>query len=281
MFAERRRRADAALVGALAVLFLLFVCAVGAPILAPHDPLVQNAARRLVPPFSPGHLLGTDDLGRDQLSRIIYGTRTALVVGAGSAAAALALGVVCGTAAGLLSHGRWAVVDHTLAVVMDGILSFPTVLLALAATVVLGTGTWQVALTLAVVFTPVVFRVVRVETRRAVRTDYLRAAWLMGTPAWMRVVMHVLPGAMPRALVQAATLAAVAVGVEAALSYLGLGTQPPAPSWGLMLKDARRYLPVAPYLSIVPGLATGAAAFSFQLLADRLAARWAVGRSAE
>jgi peptide/nickel transport system permease protein len=131
--------------------------------------------------------------------------------------------------------------------------------------------------TLGVVFIPVVYRVARLETRRTVQTDYYRISRMMGTGALRRVALHIVPAVLPQVVVQSASLAAIAIGTEAALSFLGLGTQPPAASWGLMLNDARRYLTIAPYLSIIPGIAAGLLTFALQYLSDVLARRIDVG----
>lgn len=235
------------------------------------DPLLQNLDRILLPPFSDGHLLGTDHLGRDVLSRLLFGARNSLLVSLGSAGGAAVLGTLVGT---ISAVDRRGVLDRALQIGNDAILAFPTILLAITVAVVFRPGQYQVMLTLAIVFSPVLYRVSRVEARRVIQNDFYQVSRMMGTPPVVRIVLHILPNVVPQVLVQGASLAAIAIGTEAALSFLGLGTQPPHPSWGLMLNDARRYMAQAPGLSLLPGLAAGILAFCFQYLSDDLAARF-------
>lgn len=257
------------------VRFALFVLVAGAILSAAAtalagDPLLQRLDRMLLPPGSPGHPLGTDNLGRDVLSRLLHGGRSSYLVALGSAAIAGVLGTAVGTVAGLM-RSRW--MDRTLQILNDGVLAFPTVLLAVTVALVFGPGRLQVMWTLGIVYTPVVYRVARLETRRTVVQDYYHVSYTLGTRPISRAVLHLFPNVIPPVLVQLASLAALAIGTEAALSFLGLGTQPPEPSWGIMLNDARRYMTQAPFLSVFPGLAAGLLTFALQFSSDRLAAR--------
>ena len=257
------------MVGSLAYIAVLLGAALGAPWVAPHDPTDQNYALRLAPPGTPGYLLGTDDLGRDILSRIIYGSRSALTVGIVSVSIALVLGLIIGLTAGWF--GGW--VENALMVVMDGILSFPTVILAIAVVAVFGYGLAQVTLAIGVVFSPVLARLIRAETLALKGEGYVESALALGTPPPIIIVRHILPNMLGKIIVQCSVTFALGVVVEAGLSYLGLGTQPPEPSWGLMLKDAKSYLFQAAWPAVYPGLAVAMTVLSFNVLGDTLSDR--------
>lgn len=262
-------RVDLALWAAIGVFLGGAVLSAAAPLLV-GDPLLQRLDQSLLRPGEGGFLFGTDHLGRDVLSRILHGGRSSYAVALGSAAVAGSVGTSLGLLAGLRN---WPVLDRLLMILSDALLAFPTVMLAIAVALVLGPGRLQVMWTLGIVYVPVVYRVARIETRRTVLRDFYRVSLMLGTPAMDRAVLHLLPSVLPQVLVQMASLAALAVGTEAALSFLGLGTQPPTPSWGLMLSDARRYLVQAPYLSILPGCAAAGLTASLQLGSDRVARR--------
>ncbi len=255
---------------ALATLFLIGLASMLADILV-QDPLTQNLGAILVPPLSTGHLLGTDHLGRDVLSRLLHGGRSSLFVSIGSAGIAAVIGTMLGMVSAVDRRGR---LDRVLQIGNDAILAFPTILLAITVAIVFAPGRYQVMLTLAVVFSPVLYRVSRVEARRVIQREYYQVSRMIGTNRFTRTVLHLLPNVLPQVLVQGASLAAIAIGTEAALSFLGLGTQPPHPSWGLMLNDARRYLVQAPSLSLFPGLAAALLAFCFQYMSDYLAEKF-------
>lgn len=249
------------------LLLALITCAVAAPVIATHDPLQQDYDSRLVPPGEGGHLLGTDDLGRDIFSRLVYGSRSALTVGLVSVSIALVIGLVVGLTAGL-SGGA---VESALMLVMDGVLAFPTILLAIAVVSVFGYGIVQVMAAVGVVFSPVFARLIRAEALAIKAEGYIEAARSLGTPMLKITVVHVVPNMLGKILVQCSVTFALAVVVEASLSYLGLGTQPPNPSWGLMLKDARNYLFSATWLAVWPGVALALTVLSFNVLGDGLA----------
>lgn len=265
--ADRRPDARPLLYLAGALLLVLIACAVAAPIIATHDPLQQDYDARLVAPGERGHLLGTDDLGRDIFSRLVYGSRSALTVGLVSVSIALAIGLVVGLTAGL-SGGA---VESALMLVMDGVLAFPTILLAIAVVTVFGYGIVQVMAAVGVVFSPVFARLIRAEALAIKAEGYIEAARSLGTPMLKITVVHVVPNMLGKILVQCSVTFALAVVVEASLSYLGLGTQPPNPSWGLMLKDARNYLFSATWLAVWPGVALALTVLSFNVLGDGLA----------
>ncbi|MFW5741835.1 MAG: ABC transporter permease [Spirochaetota bacterium] len=255
------------MVVALVYIAALAATAIAAPVVAPYDPTDQDYDARLLAPGSPGHLLGTDDLGRDVFSRIVWGSRAALLVGLVSVSIALVIGLAIGLVAGL-AGGR---VEGALMLLMDGILSFPTILLAIAVVTVFGYGLPQVMAAIGFVFSPVFARLVRAETLALKTEGYVESARALGTPLWRITAVHIVPNMLGDLIVQCSVTFALAVVIEAGLSYLGLGTQPPNPSWGLMLKDARNYLFQASWLAIYPGVAIASTVLSFNVLGDTLA----------
>lgn len=264
----RRLRARTVLMGvAIAYIVVLVVTAAAAPLVAPYDPTDQNYQERLLRPGVSAHILGTDDLGRDVFSRIVWGSRSALLVGVVSVSVALVIGLLIGLAAGL-AGGR---IESALMLLMDGILSFPTILLAIAVVTVFGYGLTQVMVAIGVVFSPVFARLVRARTLVIKGEGYVESARALGTPLWRVTAVHIVPNMLGEIIVQCSVTFALAVVIEASLSYLGLGTQPPSPSWGLMLKDARNYFFEASWLAVYPGLAIATTVLSFNVLGDTLA----------
>lgn len=253
-----------------ALIYLLFIgaAALAAPLLAPHSPTDQVLDNRFAPPGGT-YLMGTDNFGRDVFSRIIYGSRSALLVGSVSVALAVSLGLAVGLTAGLAPSG----VDQTLMLLMDSILSFPTVLLAITVVSFLGYGALQVMSAIGIIYSPVFARLVRAETLSIKTEDFVEASRALGTPVLKIVRRHILPNLLDKVIVQSTITFAMAIVVEASLSFLGLGTQPPTPSWGLMLKDARNYLIQAPWMAIYPGLVLAFTVLAFNILGDRLAER--------
>jgi ABC-type dipeptide/oligopeptide/nickel transport system permease subunit len=254
--------------GSLAYLIILTGISITAPLIIPCDPVEQNLSLRFTPPGKE-FPLGSDDFGRDILSRIIYGSRSTLIVGFISVLIALVLGVLTGLIAGLANS--W--LDNLFMLLMDSILSFPTVLLAITVVSFLGYGPVQIMLTLGTIYSPIFARLVRAETL-VIKTDtYVEASRSLGSGIFKIVFRHIIPNLLGRLVVQCSITFAMAVVVEAALSYLGLGTQPPNPSWGLMLKDARNYLMQAPWMAVYPGLVLALTVLFSNLLGDILAER--------
>jgi len=210
-----------------AVLLLAVAAALLAPVVAPHDPLKQDLNHTLGRPDRV-HPLGTDNVGRDVLSRVIWGTRVSLVAGFGSVVIAVVVGGVLGLAAGY-AGGR---VDNLIMRVVDAVLSFPPLVLALALGAVLGAGLSGVVIALGVVYTPTFARLMRGQVLSVKTRDYVEAARALGSPAWRIARQHVLPNAATPIVVQASLSVAFAILAEASLSFLGLGVQPPAASWG-------------------------------------------------
>ena len=234
---RRAVRARLAPFGAAVVMAAVLV-ALAAPVVAPYDPLKQDLAHALAAP-SRGHLLGTDNVGRDVLSRVIWGTRISLVAGVVSVAIALLTGSLLGVVAGFCG-GR---VDGVVMRLMDAVLSFPPLVLALALGAVLGAGLTGVLIALGVVYTPTFARLMRGQVLTIKAREYVDAARALGAPGWRVAWHHVLPNAT------------APIVVQASLSFLGLGIQPPAASWGSMINAGRGYLQSAPWIVFGPGVA--------------------------
>jgi peptide/nickel transport system permease protein len=248
--------------GLIVLVALLALLADG---IAPYDPIEMTVVDALKRP-SAAHPFGTDRFGRDVLSRTIYGSRIAL----GVALSSIALAFVAGTALGLVGGyvGGWP--DLLIGRVMDVLFSFPTLILAIAIAAMLGPGLNNAALAIAVVYVPLFSRVARGPVIAEREKDHVAAAQGLGA-GWPRIVFrHILPNVLAPLIVQASVSLAFAILIEASLSYLGLGTQPPDPSWGTMLNEGRTYLETAPWMSIFPGLAIMLAVFGFNLLGDGL-----------
>lgn len=263
-----KRRANRLYIPAILFIMLLGLCALAAPVIAPDDPIEQNLELRFSPPGA-RYLLGADDLGRDILSRIIYGSRPALVVGLVSVSIAVSIGLLIGLAAGLA--GGW--VDNLLMLVMDALLSFPAILLAITIVSLMGQGLIQVMTAIGIIYSPVFARLVRIETLALKEEGFVEASRALGTGEIKILFHHILPNLIGKVIVQASINFALAIVIEASLSYLGLGNPPPSPSWGMMLKDARTYLIKAPWMAIYPGLAIAFTVLCFNILGDGLAER--------
>jgi len=246
---RRAARARLAPFGA-AVMVLAVLVALAAPVVAPYDPLAQDLGNTLSRPGL-AHLLGTDNVGRDVLSRVIWGTRISLLAGLVSVALAMLAGSLLGLLAGYCG-GR---TDGLVMRVMDAVLSFPPLVLALALGAVLGAGLAGVLLALGVVYTPTFARLMRGQVLSIAARDYVDAARALGAPGWRIAARHVVPNAINPIIVQASLSVAFAILAEASLSFLGLGIQPPQASWGSMINAGRGYLQQAPWIVFGPGAA--------------------------
>jgi peptide/nickel transport system permease protein len=246
---RRAARARLAPFGA-AVMLLAVTVALLAPLVAPYHPLKQNLNHTLARPDRT-HLLGTDNVGRDVLSRVIFGTRVSLAAGFGSVIIAVLAGGLLGLLAGY-AGGR---VDSLVMRMMDAVLSFPPLVLALALGAVLGAGLTGVVIALGVVYTPTFARLMRGQVLTITAREYVDAARALGAPGWRIAWTHVLPNATAPIVVQASLSVAFAILAEASLSFLGLGIQPPAASWGSMINAGRGYLQQAPWIVFGPGAA--------------------------
>jgi peptide/nickel transport system permease protein len=261
---RRLLRRGGAMVGLAVVVFFVFI-AIFAPWLAPHDPLGTSwSAVRAAP--SAAHWFGADELGRDVLSRIIWGTRASILAGVVSVSISLALGVPIGMAAGYL--GRW--VDALISRVTDAMLACPFLILAIALAAFLGPSLTNAMIAIGISATPIFIRLTRAQVLAAKSEDYVEAARALGNPHLRIALRHILPNIVAPLIVQATLAIAAAVIAEASLSFLGLGQQPPAPSWGSMLNTARNYVDQAPWMAIWPGLSIFLLVLSFNLLGDGL-----------
>jgi peptide/nickel transport system permease protein len=247
------------------VLLAIVVVAVFDETFAPQGANEQDIDNRLEAP-SWSHPFGTDDLGRDILSRVILGASVSLKVGFLSVGLAMAVGTIIGLVAGF--YGRW--VDDTLMRLMDMLFAFPAVLLAIAILAIRGPGTSNTIIAIAIVYVPIFARVTRASVLGVREEVYVRASRSVGASDFRLITRHVLPNAAPPIIVQASISLAFAVLAEAALSFLGLGTQPPDPSWGLMLAEGRGYIDLAWWLAFFPGMAIVITVLCFNLLGDGL-----------
>jgi peptide/nickel transport system permease protein len=258
---KRRKGAMAALV----VVVILMLLALLAPWIAPYDPTATSFSTVRKPP-SWAHWFGTDEVGRDVLSRIVFGARASLSAGLVSVGIAVGAGVPLGLLAGYA--GGW--IDAVLSRVVDAMLAIPFLILAIAMAAFLGPSLSNAMIAIGVTATPVFIRLTRGQTLGAKVEDYVEAARAVGNPHWRIALRHVLPNIVPPLLVQASLAIAGAIIAEAALSFLGLGQQPPAPSWGSMLNTAQRFIAQAPWMAFWPGFAIFFAVLSFNLLGDGL-----------
>lgn len=261
---RRFRRNRLALFGACVLLFLVFV-AVVAPLIAPYDPLVPNAEASLQGP-SREHPLGTDLLGRDTLSRVIYGSRISLQVGLITMGIACAIGIPIGLISGY--SGGW--IDHLLMRVVDALMAFPSLVLALALVAALGPNLRNVMLAVGVVATPAFARLVRGQTLSVRENDYVLAARCLGASNVRLLALHIWPNVTAPIIVQVSLGAAFAILAEAGLSFLGLGVQPPTPTWGSMLSVGFQYMTLSKSLVVAPGAAIFITVLALNFVGDGL-----------
>lgn len=250
-------------------MFVAVLAAILAPWLAPYDPATQALAQRLDGP-SAQHVLGLDELGRDILSRVLLGARISLLVGVVVVGVSAAVGTFFGSLAGYYG-GR---VDQSISRVMDVLLAFPGLLLAIALVAVLGPSLTNVVLALTLIGWVGYARLVRGQVLRAREFEYVVAARALGAGTWRILGRHVLPSALPAVTVQSTLGMATAILSEASLSFLGLGVQPPTPSWGTMINGGRAHLLDAPHLTIFPGLCLAIVVLGFNFLGDGLRDRF-------
>jgi peptide/nickel transport system permease protein len=261
---RRLRSNRLALIGT-ALTVLIVVVALLADHISPYDPTALNARHRLEAP-STAFRFGTDRLGRDILSRVVFGARASLGIAATSVIASLVLG----SGLGLLAGYFGGALDLVIGRIMDILFSFPALLLAIAIAAMLGPGVGNAALAIAVVYTPLFARVIRGPVISERHRDYVQAARVIGASHPAIIYRHILPNVVSPIVIQASAALSAAILIEAALSYVGLGTQPPQPSWGTMLSEGRTFLETAPWMSIFPGLAIALTVLAFNLLGDGL-----------
>ena len=261
---RRLMRRRAALIGLLVVVFFVAL-AVAAPVVAPYDPLATDWRAVRKPP-SASHFFGTDELGRDVLARVIWGARASLMAGLVSVSIAVAVAVPLGLVSGYLG----GVVDGLVMRIIDAMLAIPFLVLAIALAAFLGPNLANAMIAIGVVQTPIFTRLTRGQALAVKHEDYIEAARAVGNPHCRILLRHILPNILAPILVQATLAIAAAIIAEASLSFLGLGQQPPAPSWGSMLNTATRFLSQAPWMAVWPGLAIFSLVLSFNLLGDGL-----------
>ena len=249
----------------LAVIAIFILLAVFAPMIVPYDPIAASWSLVRKAP-SAQHWFGTDELGRDVLARVVFGARASLLAGLISVSIALAIGVPLGLVAGY----RGGFIDALISRITDAMLACPFLILAIALAAFLGPSLGNAMIAIGVSATPIFIRLTRGQVMSVKVEDYVEAARAMGTPRGRSALGHSLPNPPPALLVQATWSTAAAINAEAALSFLGLGQQPPAPSWGSMLNAAQRFLTSAPWMAIWPGLAIFLVVLSFNLVGDGL-----------
>jgi len=254
------------LAGAAAFVVLLFLVALIAPIVAPHDPLAVNPDRAYLPPLSPGYLLGTDELGRDLFSRVLWGARVSLPV----AFVAVAVGLVAGGIIGLLSGYAGGPTDLLLMRFIDALLAFPGLILAIALVAALGPGLRNALIAIGIVAVPTYARLVRAQVLQLKNMEFVTATRSLGAGPLRLVLRHLLPNLLNPVIVQVSLSAGFAILAEATLSFLGLGAQVPTPDWGQMINSGRTFLNNDAWLAIVPGAAISVTVFSFNWLGDSL-----------
>jgi len=249
----------------MAVIALFVLCAIFAPLISPYDPTVQGwSSVRHAP--SATHIFGTDDVGRDIFTRVIYGARASLLAGVISVSIALSVGVPLGLIAGY----RGGFIDALLSRMTDAMLACPFIILAIALAAFLGPSLGNAMIAIGITTTPIFLRLTRGQVMAVKVEEYIEAARAVGNPRWRIALVHILPNILPALLVQATLSVAAAIIAEAALSFLGLGQQPPDPSWGSMLNSAQRFLTNAPWMAVWPGLAIFLSVLSFNLVGDGL-----------
>ncbi len=260
---EARRRSATTMAGAVVVLFV--VAALLAPVIAPNDPLAGRASERLRPP-SGAHLLGTDELGRDILSRLLFGASMSLRIQAGG----VGLALLCGVTLGLLAGYRGGWLDEGIMRAMDVLLAFPGVFLSIAVIAVIGPGALNVTLAVGVALVPSFARLVRASVMAARGMEYVQAAHAIGASDLRIVLRHILPNCGALLIVFTTLNLAVVLLTASGLSYLGLGVQPPEAEWGAMLSNSRSYLLTAPHATVIPGVAIMLVSTALNVLGDGL-----------
>lgn len=261
----RRLRSSRMALPAAGVIAILMLMGIFAPLVAPYDPIEQFPDAVLRVPYS-SHLLGTDEIGRDILSRVIFGARASLQVGFTAVIIAAGLGVPLG----LISGYRGGVAELIIMRIMDSLQAFPPLVLALSLTAVLGPSLTNATIAIAIVYSPLYYRLVRGQTLSIKEREFVEAARATGVSDPRIAFRHILPNVAAPIIVQSALSMSFAILTEASISFLGLGQRPPAPSWGSMLRSGYSYIEIAPWLSIIPGVAILITVLSFNFLGDAI-----------
>jgi peptide/nickel transport system permease protein len=257
----RRRVAAAA-----ALLVLLFLVALLSPVISPYNPIATNPDDSYLRPLSPGHILGTDELGRDLLSRVLWGARVSLPV----AFVAVSVGLIGGGVIGLVSGYAGGIADLLLMRLVDALLAFPGLILAIAVVAALGPGLRNAMIAIGIVAIPVYARLVRAMVLQLKQMEFVVATRSLGATPLRLVLGHLIPNLLNPVIVQVSLSAGFAILAEATLSFLGLGAQLPTPDWGQMINTGAAFLTNDPWLAIVPGAAISITVYSFNLMGDSL-----------
>ncbi|MBS1861653.1 MAG: ABC transporter permease [Actinobacteria bacterium] len=265
----RRVGANASLVIGLAIIGALLLIGALAGVISPHDPVKQEIGNTLAPPGTAGHILGTDQLGRDTLSRLIYGARNDVFVALG----ALVLPFVFGTLVGIVAGYRGGWFDSVMVGVIDVIIAFPILVLLIALVFVLGPGVKTIIISVALIDWVVYARLARTAARREAVMEYVLAAQVGGIPTWRILGRHVVPNIISQSIIYAMSDAVLIILFITTLGFLGLGIPPPASDWGTMIAEAQPYINNQWWLAVIPGIAIIVAAFGLSLIADGLAQR--------
>lgn len=268
---KRRAMEHKGFMAGAVIIGTLILIAILAPLLAPHDPFAQSLANRLLPPvWSEGgrweHILGTDQVGRDYLSRLIYGARVSLTIGFGAALIGMLIGVTLGICAGYF--GGW--VDHTVNFMLTAQLALPGLLLAMTLVFIIGPSLWVVIGIIGVLHWTYFLVVTRSATQRLKSQDFVAAANAMGTSKWQLLQKEILPNLTSQIIVIFTFELGISILAEASLSFLGVGIQPPTPSWGLMIAEGKQALFYRPWLIILPGISLFMLVIGANLLGDGL-----------
>lgn len=246
------------------IIFAFIILAILAPLITTGDTNIQDSGNRLQAPSLSGNILGTDHLGRDIFTRIIYGTRISLWIGFAAVAGALAVGTVLGLMAGFFRG--W--IDNLISRIFDIMLAFPSILLAIAIVAILGPGLVNALIAISIINVPHFGRLIRSRVMSLAEEEYVDAARAIGCSEYRILFRHILPNGINPIIVQTTLGIATAVIEAAALGFLGLGAERPSPEWGLMLADARSYMRIAPWTAIFPGIAIMLMVLGFNLLGD-------------
>jgi peptide/nickel transport system permease protein len=267
---RRRGSVNVTLIAGLTLFLLIALAAICAPLLTSADPIAQDLLQARLPPGSPGHLLGTDQLGRDVLSRLLYGGRVDLQVGV----LAVVTPFIAGTVLGLLTGwiGGWF--DLVVMRVVDVVVAFPFFVLVIALVFALGAGTGSIYVAISMVGWVAYCRIVRGEVLRAKEQEYALAARASGLPTWRILFRHLLPNVVVQAVVYSMSDIVLTILAIVTLSYLGLGVPPPTPDWGSMIQDGQQFLLTQWYIATIPGLAVVLVGLALALVADGLVERF-------
>lgn len=264
---RRRTGANTSLALGLTIVGVLMLIAALASVIAPADPLQQDIGNAMAPPGTDGHLLGTDQLGRDTLSRLLYAARVDIFVACGAVLLPFSIGILLGTVAGY--RGGWA--DSVLVGVVDVIFAFPVLVLLIALVFMLGPGIVTIVVAITIVDWVVYARLARTSVRRERTQEYVLAARVGGIPTWRILLRHILPNVISQPIVYAMSDAVLIILFITTLGFLGLGVPPPAPDWGTMIAEAQPYLSTEWWLAVLPGVAIFLVGLGLSLVADGLA----------